>query len=145
MPEKTDQAEQVALTDFLTKNTRIKPLTNVKDLKTLSKENSPQFYFVGANWCGYSQLGAPHFDVACDREKEPQCHLIDGGTQEGQKILDKLGFKVEGFPTLFVKDGDKTIKVTGMRNVKQMQEIISKSKSVLAQHKVGSRPSIFPI
>lgn len=144
----SDNKAQADLTDFLSKNTRVNHLTSMKALKQVDTK-SPQLYFVGAPDCPYTQLGASSLDVACSETKkgDPQCNLIDATTSTGQKIIKKLGFEnLEGYPTLFVKDGEETIKVTGMRNAPQMREIIQKSKSVLAKQKVGSRPkSVFPL
>lgn len=110
------------LEEFLPKRSKVIFLT---DAGQVNKDEN-HVILAGAGWCGYSQLGVPQFNSACDDidKKKGTCYVADVTVPESKQAIIDLGLKPEAYPDHFIFDASKNEyeEVVGMLRVPQFKE-----------------------
>jgi hypothetical protein len=97
----SNKQNKMTLDEFFLGKT-VTPLERAADFD----EGKDSFLFVGANWCGHSQLGAAHFSEACRDPQEVEsprtCYGIDLAKEGGRQLAKELGVpSSRGVPVAF--------------------------------------------
>lgn len=84
-----------------------------------------EVFFVGASWCGACKHTKPHWNTFVAQNPNLRTVYIDiNAVQEGEQ--EHYARMAEAFPTfLFVHEDGHVDKVVGMRNAKQLQDLLT--------------------
>jgi thiol-disulfide isomerase/thioredoxin len=97
-------------------------LKNVNEFKGGAKNTSELFLFK-ASWCGHCNAFLPEWEkLNNDDEFTSKIKLT---TYDSDENKDKMKqFKINGYPTLLLKTGDKLIEYEGKREVNDIKKFV---------------------
>jgi thiol-disulfide isomerase/thioredoxin len=120
----------------MTKNVSVKQIQNTNELKDEIDNHSKYILFIYADWCGHCKDMKPDMEKFKEQSRKKIGNVFIGFIEDNiikkyPKISDiiseKLKKNVEGYPTIiYGKQGDKPKELSGERNLKNFNNILSK-------------------
>jgi thiol-disulfide isomerase/thioredoxin len=91
-----------------------------------SSNKAIDLYFFKADWCGHCKNFMPVWnDLIKDEKLTDKINFIQFDSEKNQDEIKE--WKIEGFPTIILKQGDKAIEYNGPRKLNNIKEFIAKN------------------
>jgi thiol-disulfide isomerase/thioredoxin len=88
--------------------------------------NKPTLYLFKAEWCGHCKQFKDDWDkLQGNSELKKKVNFVTMDSDKNKKEIEE--WKVEGFPTLILKTGNKAIEYSDNRTVEHITEFLNKN------------------
>ena len=94
--------------------------------QTGGKANKPELYLFKAEWCGHCKNFKPEWNKLQENGKlSNKINFITMDSEKNKKQIEE--WKIEGFPTIILKQGNNAVEYDGQRSAKEIESFLDKN------------------